>query len=500
MIPVRTSSIHELKTLIRSFHPVVAIESVEEERVDQLVLAASEELNLPVFEWTVVDGVRRHGETRTAIGQTTFAGNALRHIESLKVDGVFLFRGLDEQLGDPVVQRMLKEVAVHFRGRGSVLVITGGSIEIPEELKQDVVFFPLELPNAEELSAVVDMTVRSLRFGAAGAVSLNGGEREALLHALSGMTMNQARQAVARAVLEDGRLDASDTVNINHEKGVAIRDGGLLEYYPPAENQFELGGFEGLKGWLDRAAMGFSEAAAEMNLSPPRGILLVGVQGCGKSLAAKVVARRWGVPLLKFNAARLYDKYVGQTEKNFVKATKMAAAMAPAVLWIDEIEKALATGGQVEADGGVSQRLLGSFLSWLQEKDERVFVVGTVNRIDVLPPELLRKGRFDEIFFVDLPTEGERGRIFEIHLRMRRQTLEGYDLGALATASEGFSGAEIEQAVIGALYRALYEGRTPDTALIVGELEGTVPLSRSRWEDVKALRDYAEGRFVPAAG
>ncbi|MEM7145139.1 MAG: AAA family ATPase [Verrucomicrobiota bacterium] len=500
MVPVRISSIHELKTLIRSFHPVVAIESVEEERVDQLILAASEELNMPVFEWTVVDGVRRYGEPHATMGQTTFAGNALRHIESLKVDGVYIFRGLDEQLGDAVVQRMLKEVAVHFRGRGSVLILTGGSIEIPEELKQDVVFFPMELPNADELSAVVNATVQSLRFGDVGTVTLDGRGREELLHALSGMTVNQARQAVARAVLEDGRLDAADTSNINREKGEAIRDGGLLEYYPAQENHFELGGFAGLKGWLDRAAMGFSQAAADMNLSPPRGILLVGVQGCGKSLAAKVVARQWGVPLLKLDAARLYDKYVGETEKNFVKATKMAAAMAPAVLWIDEIEKALATGGEVEADGGVSQRLLGSFLSWLQEKDERVFVVGTVNRIDVLPPELLRKGRFDEIFFVDLPTEEERERIFEIHLRMRRQAVEGYDLGVLVRASEGFSGAEIEQAVIGALYRALHEGLAPSTELIVGELEGTVPLSRSRWEDVAALRDYAKGRFVEAAG
>jgi hypothetical protein len=434
------------------------------------------------------------------LGQTTFAGNALRHIESLELEAVYLFRDLGPHLDDAVVQRVLKEVAAKFRGQRSTVIITGGSIGVPKEVGHDVVYLAMELPNRDELAAVVSATVQGLRFGAAGTVAMDEAQGESLLHALSGMTVNQARQAVARAVLEDGRLDAADTARIYEGKAEVLRDGGLLEFYAAKDNQFELGGFGGLKAWLDRAAMGFTPEAAAMNLTPPRGILLVGVQGCGKSLAAKVVARRWGVPLLKLDAARLYDKYIGETDKNFRRATEMAAAMAPTVLWIDEIEKALATGGSAQADGGASQRLLGSFLTWLQEKDERVFVVGTVNRIDSLPPELLRKGRFDEIFFVDLPTEEERARIFEIHLGMRRQVVEGFDVSALARASEGFSGAEIEQAVIGALYGALHQGVAPSTALIVAELEGTVPLSRSRWEDVAALREYGRERFVPAAG
>jgi SpoVK/Ycf46/Vps4 family AAA+-type ATPase len=282
-------------------------------------------------------------------------------------------------------------------------------------------------------------------------------------------------------------------------KGEIIDRGGLLEFYPLDGNDFQLGGFARLKAWLENASVGFTAEARHLNLSPPRGVLFVGVQGCGKSLAAKFIARQWRMPLLKLDAGRLYDKYVGESEKNFRKATALAEAMAPVVLWIDEIEKAFAQGGTNDADGGLSQRLFASVLTWLQEKRDEVFVVGAANDLQRLPPELLRKGRFDEIFFVDLPTVEERKTIFEIHLSLRKQDVKKFDLDALAGASEGFSGAEIEQAVIAALYRCL-RGKEPlSTASLLDAVRSTVPLSVTRREDIDELRESASGRFTPVA-
>jgi SpoVK/Ycf46/Vps4 family AAA+-type ATPase len=311
---------------------------------------------------------------------------------------------------------------------------------------------------------------------------------------LSGLTLNQARQALAWCILNDGKLAADDVPLLIRRKGEAIQDGGLLEFYPPDENAFELGGFERLKAWLERARIGFGAEAQALGLAPPRGILLVGVQGCGKSLAAKVVARTWQQPLLKLDAARLFDKYVGETEKNLRHALDVAEAIAPSVLWIDEIEKGFAQGG--EGDGGVARRMLGSFLTWMQEHKAGVFVAATANDLSTLPPELLRKGRFDEIFFVDLPDAAEREGIFRIHLQVRRQDPAAFDLPALAAAADGFSGAEIEQAVIASLYRALHARAALSTGMLLEEIGRTVPLSVSRREDVERTRNTGRDRFV----
>jgi SpoVK/Ycf46/Vps4 family AAA+-type ATPase len=280
-------------------------------------------------------------------------------------------------------------------------------------------------------------------------------------------------------------------------KARALQSGGALEYFPPADDAQELGGFANLQRWLSRAQIAFSPAARELNLPAPKGILLVGVQGCGKSLAAKVIARQWHQPLLKLDLGRVYDKYIGESEKNLRHAFDTAEAIAPAILWVDEIEKALGPGGAQDADGGLSQRLFGSLLTWLSEKRAEVFVVATANDLSALPPELLRKGRFDEIFFVDLPDAAERADILRIHLRARKQDPAAFDLAAVAAAADGFSGAELEQVVTAALLRALQEGQPLSSAGLVAELAATVPLSRTRREDVERLRILARERFVP---
>ena len=487
---------HELKTLVRSMHPVVVIESAEEERVDDLMRALAAELLVPLFTWTVTRGLQRVDGTGTIHG-TADPRVLLRHLATLTVAGIFHLKDLGAHLGTPETARAFREASHAFARTRSTMVLSGHSVTLPDALSRDAVRLHLQLPHRTELGQLVSRVVQSLRRQHQIEVSLGPDGMEALLNALSGLTLNQARQALARAVLDDNKLTADDIPQLVRRKGEQIRDAGLLEFYPPDENAFELGGFTRLKAWLARAQMGFTDEARALGLPAPRGVLFVGVQGCGKSLAAKVIARTWRQPLLKLDAGRLYDKFVGESEKNLRKALDVAEAIAPSVLWIDELEKAFATG--VDADAGLSRRMLGTFLTWLQERKAAVFVAATANDLSRVPPELLRKGRFDEIFFVDLPEAAEREAILRIHLQLRKQDPGAFDIPALSAATEGFSGAEIEQAVVSSLYRALHEKQALTTALLLQEIDQTSPLSVSRREDIQRIRDTARARFVPVA-
>ncbi|NEQ51042.1 MAG: AAA family ATPase, partial [Leptolyngbya sp. SIO3F4] len=329
-------------------------------------------------------------------------------------------------------------------------------------------------------------------------VKLNPEEMRTLVHTTQGMTVNQTKKVIAYAALEDGQLTAEDIGRVLERKMQIIRETGLLDYIPIEKNTAELGGFDGLKHWLTRARMGFSPQAQALNLTPPKGILIVGIQGCGKSLAAKTIARQWQMPLLKLDAGRLYDKYIGGSEKNFRQAVSLAEKMAPAVLWIDEIEKTMGGAQSADTDGGLSRRLFGSFLTWLQEKSQEVFVVATANDISQLPPELLRKGRFDEIFFVDLPDDQDRATILTIHLKRHHQNPAAFEMTELIKATEGFSGAEIQQIIVSSLYQSIHEQCALDTALLIRAIKATVPLSVSRREDIQRLRLMATDRFVSA--
>ncbi len=508
------TSVHELKTLVLSFHPIVVIETVEEERVERLLAEAARDLEMPLFEWSVTTGLRRKAAKRPRsernaneggrpqdVGQpilnTAEPLGLLGHLAGLTVEGIFLLKDLGRHLDDPTHVRKLRDVARRYSHTRSTLVLVGSKVELPPELEHQAVYLELRLPDLEELGQVANAVIKSLHAKRRVRVELSPEDTHDLLRALRGMTLNQARQAIAYAILEDGTLTARDISSVIDRKAKMIQESGLLEYFPVEDNAYELGGFTRLKAWLERAKVGFSAEAAKLGLTPPRGILIVGVQGCGKSLAAKAIARQWRQPLIKLDAGRLYDKYVGESEKNLRKATELAESMAPVTLWVDEIEKAFAPDGGASNDGGVSRRMLGALLTWLQEKTAEVFVVATANDVFALPPELLRKGRFDEIFFVDLPDSGERRTIFEIHLRQRRQDPAHFQLEDLALATEGFSGAEIEQAVIAGLYRALHEKQPLHTRHLLREIDDTVPLSVSRREDLERLRETARDRFVP---
>ncbi|MEL7476049.1 MAG: AAA family ATPase, partial [Cyanobacteria bacterium J06555_12] len=389
--------------------------------------------------------------------------------------------------------RLFREVAQKYAGGRSVLVLVDAELKIPAELESLVARWEMPLPDYHELRALLRSVVSRMRAQHKTEMNLQPNEIEELLRALNGMTLDCARRAITYATLVDGKLSRDDIRTIQQQKAEMVRARGMLEYYPPSDNLSELGGFQSLKRWLHRARVGFTKTAQRLNLSPPRGICIVGVQGCGKSLAVKAIAREWQQPLLKLDLGQVYDKYVGESEKNFHKAIAMAEVMAPAVLWIDEIEKAISTGND---ELGTSKRMLGAFLTWLQEKSASVFVVATANDLSGLPPELLRKGRFDEIFFVDLPDRDERCQIFEIHLRKRKQEVGEFDLLALIEESEGFSGAEIEQAVTSSLYQSLYLNKPFTTEMICAEMTQTVPLSVSRQEDIAMLRAMAQERFV----
>ena len=495
---MNSTSLHDLKLLVLSFHPIVVIETVEEDRVGALLDAVAGELSMAHFNWSINRGLERvPGDEPIATQWTTDPLQLLSHIQAMTIESLYHLRDFGRHLDTPQVVRQLRDLAKAFSATRSTLILTGRRIELPDEVAHHAVPYELQLPGRDELRPVLRSVLRSLGERRPVPVQMDDAGMDRFLDALSGLTVNQARQAMARAVLEDGRLDTEDIVAALARKAETLRQDGLLEYRPAEDNSFQLGGFGRLKGWLERARVGFSEQARELNLAPPKGILLVGVQGCGKSLAAKCIAREWRLPLLKLDAGRLYDKYVGESEKNLRRAIEVAESMAPSLLWIDEIEKAFAPTREGGGDGGVSQRIFATLLSWLQEKRAEVFVVATANDVFSLPPELLRKGRFDELFFVDLPDLQEREAIFRIHLLHRKQEPERFDLMALVEASAGMSGAEIEQGVIGALYRALHARQTLDTALLLEEIRETVPLSITRREDLERLRSLARERFVP---
>jgi hypothetical protein len=493
------SAVHDLKTLVLSRHPGILIETHEPERAEALVRAVAADLRIGRFEWSVTAGLRRAGDTG-GVYQSADPARALAAIAELQVEAIFELHDFSPYLEKPELSRAFRELLDRLSSpaRLSTVVLIEARAQLPPEIEHRLVRYDLSFPSRDEYRQAIAAVVESLRLNGRAAVELDSGDYDEFCAALSGLTLNQARQAVARAAIADGRLHRDDLARLAEYKARVLGEDGLLEYFPPGDNRFEIGGFENLRRWLDRARVGFSREAAELGLEPPKGVLLVGVQGCGKSLAAKAIAREWRLPLLKLDAGRLYDKYIGETERNFRKAIDVAESCAPAVLWIDELEKAIAPGGGSDAsDGGLSRRVFGSFLTWLQEKTAPVFVVATANDLSQLPPELLRKGRFDEIFFVDLPQADEREEILRIHLGLRRQDPQAFDLAALVEASEGFSGAEIEQAVVASLFGSL-QAKTPlTTERLLAELRATVPLSVTRAEDVRALRSSAQGRFVP---
>ena len=339
-----STSLHDIKTLIESLHPLLAIETVEEERVRALLESASAELGLPLFEWSVTSGLKRAEQTNAAHGTTSPLG-LMKHLATLTLTAIFHLKDFAPHLADATLVRSVREAVQQFTKHRSTLVLSGDPISLPQVLTAHAVQFRLQLPDSAELRAVLGTVLQSLKTRHLINITLEPGDLDGLVRALRGLTLSQARQAVAYAVLEDGKLDPNDVSKIVQRKARMLQDTGPIEYFPTEENRFELGGFARLKAWLDRASLGFGPKAAALNLTPPRGVLIVGVQGCGKSLAAKAIARAWKLPLLKLDAGRLYDKFVGESEKNLRRATQLAESMARSCCGSTRSRKASARWG-----------------------------------------------------------------------------------------------------------------------------------------------------------
>ena len=487
----------DIELLIRSRYAIIVVETDEEERAEALLGHVADRLSIPLFSWTPTKGLKRAGRDGPVYG-TTEPAKALAHIEASGFPAIYHLRGLGPYLQDPVLGRSLVEAARPFAERDGVIVLTGTDLTLPEAARPMSATVRLAPPPIGEYRRLLAHILRDLGRKMQVHVDMTPEEVNRLLHAIKGLSLMEAEKLLTRVIVEDGRLAPDDLQSVLAIKREIIEREGLLEYYPAEETLSDIAGLDGLKRWLAqrRAIITDPKKAAAFGLPFPKGILLVGVPGCGKSLAAKAVAMEWGLPLLKLDPANLYNKYVGESERNFKRAMQTAERMAPVVLWIDELEKAFASAG--DEDGGVSMRVLGSFLSWMQDRRGDVFVVATANDVTRLPPEFLRKGRFDEIFFVDLPGEEARRALFEIHLRRRNQAPERFDLPALARATEGFSGAEVEQVIVSGLYSAFSAGTPLSTAMLLEEAARTRPLSRTMGERIHALRMWARDRTVSA--
>ena len=489
------STVHDFKVFINSFHPIVVIETSEEKRVKELLSSVSVQLDIDLEEWTSTYGIKNKWNN-TKLADTQNPSGLISYMERRQAEVIYLLKDFHSCLEDLILIRAFRELLEKFSQNRSTIFLTGLNIKLPSEVNSHAIRYDLKTPSREELKRLVKNVHSSLFARHNVTYELDNKGEHSLLSALSGMTIDQARQAVAGAFLDGTALTLKDIPKILKKKASLINEGGVLEFIPPSENHFQLGGFDNLKKWLTRIQVGFSATARKVNLPLPKGILMVGVPGCGKSLSAKVVARMWGFPLLKLDTGRLFDKYIGESEKKFRKCIQIAEAMSPSVLWIDEIEKALPSGGNSDNDGGLSRRIFGAFLTWLQEKKQAVFVVATANQIHQMPPELLRKGRFDEIFFVDLPTISARKEIFKIHLTHRNLNLENYEMDRLAEESEGMSGAEIEQSVLSSLYSCLHNNIGHNTDLILQELGQTKSLFQSKREFIEELRARYKTRFA----
>lgn len=489
----------EIELLVRARYALLLVPSEEFERVDEMLELAAERLSLHYAQWRRASGLRR-GRLRgdPIVADTREPVKALAQVPEIGA-GLFHFRELGPHLADPEVESHLVETIEYFSSRRGAVVLSGHALNLPDALRRFSATVRLPPPSFDEYRGLLERTIRTYSARQPIRVEITQEERVRLVNNLAGLTLHEAERIVSRRLIEDGALTSHDVALVGAAKQQQVEQDGLLEYTPADAGLGEVAGLAGLKRWLAqrRAIVADPQRALAAGLGFPRGMLLLGVPGCGKSLCAKAVAHEWGLPLLKLDPANLYDKFVGESEKNFKRALATAERLAPIVLFIDELEKAFAAGG-TEGDGGLSQRIFGSFLAWLQDRRTDVFVVATANDVSRLPPEFIRKGRFDEIFFVDLQGAEARREVFRIHLARRRQDPAGFGLDALAARAEGFSGAEIEAAVVGALAAAFAADRPLGDADLEAELRRTRPLSATMAEHLSALRAWAAGRTAMA--
>ena len=500
------------------------METVEEVRAVRLVRVACASLNLATFEWSIASGLGRCGNdghepvvegrfpasgtghddtdlSTQAIYNTREPAQVLGVLEGISVEAAFILKDFHRHMEDPVVVRRLRDVGQKFSKNRRTVVLIAPSIKMPPELASLVEYLDLPLPDKHRLRQIIDEMI--VRVGKTRTLrrSLDASGLDVMAGNLRGLTEEQAERAVSQAIVTRYGLTAEIVTDVLQAKKEMLRRSEMLDFVDVSNTLANVGGLENLKRWLGQRRGTWEEQARVFGLEPPRGVVILGVQGCGKSMCAQAIAGEWKLPLVKFDTAAIFDKYIGETEKRIQKVFEVAEELSPCVLWIDELEKVFAGSGSdsASADAGVSSRLLAAFLSWMQERKAPVFVAATCNNVSALPPELIRKGRFDELFFVDLPNQAERKQIFALELLRRNRHPGEFDLDQVATVARGYSGAEIEAAVQTALYAAFSSKQPLATSLLIDALARTVPLSTTRAEEIQELRDWARARAVPAS-
>ncbi len=493
------TDLERFEKLIRTGHHCISISTFEEREVLDMIGQAALTLGYQLTTWSIVGGLRDSTLVDSPADKNTeHPIAALFTLANRDHTTLCVMHDLAGHLNDARTLRLLRNVIAKFERTDSHLILLDHDDVLPPVVRAFATQFEMSLPAEDELEYLVRQVVRRLHGERPLRVDISRTSLDVVVKNLKGLNRRQVRQIISECVADDRVFDAHDINTVLARKRQMIHAGGLLDYVETPVSMDDIAGMKNLKRWLAMREQVMSGRPGEFNIDPPRGILLLGVQGAGKSYSAKAIATAWQRPLLRMDVGALYDRYIGESEKRLRDALRQAEMMSPIILWIDEIEKAFASAASRSTDGGLSQRMFGSLLTWMQERAGDVFLVATANDIEALPPELLRKGRFDEIFFVDLPDAEMRAEIFAVHLARRKRDPRQFDLQMLAGASEGFSGAEIEQATIAAAYDAAAAGEPLNTSRILDILRASPPLSVTMAEKVASLRAWAEGRCVPA--
>ncbi|HOX36488.1 MAG TPA: AAA family ATPase [Candidatus Brocadiia bacterium] len=493
---------NEIEIHLRARYPLIYLISWEETRLLESLSSTCALLEKDLYVWTVTDGLWRYSDPKEKDDTRNSPMAVLDAICSLKARAKSVFALLDfhPYLDDPGIRRKLRDAARKLKAGNSSLILVSPVQIVPPELAKEMAVLDFDLPSPDELTGALEQFLEAVTNKLRLKCSITKPGMEKIVKASMGLTLDEFENVLSKCAILHEEIDLGIIPDIIAEKKQIIRKSGILEYYAPEENLQQVGGLENLKIWLKQRAEAFTQKARDFGLPEPRGLLLVGVQGCGKSLTAKAVGATWKLPLLRLDVGRVFSGIVGSSEENVRMAVKTAESISPCIMWIDEIEKGLAgTASSNYTDSGTTARVFGTFTTWLQEKTRPVFVIATANEIQQLPPELMRKGRFDEIFFVDLPNYEERSEILRIHLRKRNRDFTTFDVGRIAAETEGFSGAELEQCIIGGLYDAFDAQRPMATTDIIRNVAETVPLSRMMAEHVQALRSWALERARPAS-
>ena len=509
--------LEKLKQLVESGYSCISIVTQEESEALTLVKDLALETGRDLLIWSVGHGIREGLLSgQPAVADTEMPDPALvyfSHLEQSEIcrtqDNtghpkkknrypICVTLDLAPFLENKVTRRLMRDTLQKLSAVGGTLIMIDPTDKMPEVIKSQSILFELSYPNEEEIEELIKATLRKIHRKKPIEIGITKQGMRAIVRNLRGLTRRQAIKIIQSTVSDDRRFDDDDVNSVVAGKRQVLQGDGLLEYIETPLTVDEIGGMNNLKKWLNQRKRVFKDEAKDFGLTAPRGVLMLGIQGAGKSLCAKAIAAGWQLPLLRMDPGALYNSYIGQSEQNLRKAFRQAEQMSPVILWIDEIEKAFASASSQSSDGGLSKRMFGSLLTWMQDHKEPVFIVATANDIEALPPELLRKGRFDEIFFVGLPKSQARQKIFEIHLNKRKRNPDEFDLKALANAADGFSGAEIEQAVISALYNAFYADKELTTEGLLKAVKEAIPLSVTMAEKIQDLYAWAEGRCVPA--